>query len=240
MVTRRRRGYSLLEMVVAMAVFGMFLFIVTALTMSLNRSEKKWPVNLMKHPQVAAVMARLRRDVLDATPPYYGEATGAFKQTAQTLLLTVLEPGGTSRSIVWDFSIPGEAHRRAFLGDEQVSEWVARGIPSKFEILAADLGREPVGLRIQARDEHGALAIDQLLQPRATLPPSEKVDPEEEATPSAPPPMPPFPTETAAPVPTETAPTETAPTETAPTETISIDTSGLLPDHAQTQTDGER
>lgn len=225
MVTRRERGYSLLEMVVAMAIFGMFLFIVTALTMSLNRSEKKWPVNLMKQPQVATVMARLRRDVLDATPPYYGSSTGAFRQTPQTLLLTVLEPGGTSRAIVWDFTIAGEAHRRAFLGDEQVSEWVARGIPSNFAIRAfEEFGREPVGLRIQARDAHGALAIDQILQPRATLPPTSTIDPTDEE-----PAPPPVPAETAAPV----------PTGTAPTETISIDTSGLLPEAPETQTDGE-
>jgi prepilin-type N-terminal cleavage/methylation domain-containing protein len=220
-VTRRPRGYSLLEMVVAMAIFGMFLFMVTALTMSLNRSEKKWPVNLMKHPQVAAVMARLRRDVLDATPPYYGSSTGKFKQTEQTLLLTVLEPGGTSRDIVWDFSIPGEAHRRAFLGDQQVSEWVARGVPSTFEIQAfTEFSRKPVGLRIQAVDEHGALVIDQILQPRATLPPKKPV-PTPPPVP-VPPPIPTLPTDT-----TATA-TETAP----PTETSDIDIT-------ETETGGE-
>lgn len=161
-----------------MAIFGMFLFMITALTMSLNRSEKKWPVNLMKHPQVMAVLARLRRDVLDATPPYYPHQIGPFEQKPKTLLLTVLEPGGTSRAVVWDFSIAGEAHRRAFLADEQVSEWVARGVPANFAVVGyMEFDRDPVGLQIQAADEHGTLVIDQILQPRATRPPDENEEP---------------------------------------------------------------
>ena len=63
---RRARGYTLLELVIAMAIFGIFLMILTVLTAEMRNYEKKLPINFMKHPQVSAVVSRLRKDVLDA------------------------------------------------------------------------------------------------------------------------------------------------------------------------------
>jgi prepilin-type N-terminal cleavage/methylation domain-containing protein len=168
-VVTRERGYTLMEVVVALAVFGMFLFIVTMLTNEMRVAEKTWPVNFMKHPQVSAVVSRLRDDVLDATYPYYPESVGKFAQTPKTLLITVLESRGTSRDVVWDFSTPKEVHRRVFLGDEQISEWVARGVAPEFTIAELDENWKPYGMRLQAKDAKGKLAIDIILQPRATL-----------------------------------------------------------------------
>ena len=216
---RHTRGYSLIEVVIAMAVFGVFLFIVTTLTLSMRTSEKKWPVNYMKHPEVVAMIARLRKDVLDATPVYYPGSIGPYEQTPKTLLLTTITDG-KSQKVVWDFSTPGEATRRVFLGEQETSKWVARGMPAQFKItLFEDFGGRPYGMRIQAVDDKGALAIDQILQPRSTLMMEERND--EDVTPASTesvPPIPPLPvpippTETAPPAPTDTAPPSETTTE---------------------------
>ena len=63
---RRQRGFTLMEVVVTMAIFGVFLMIVGALTLEMRGNEKRYPVNFMQHPQVIAVLSRLKRDVQDS------------------------------------------------------------------------------------------------------------------------------------------------------------------------------
>ena len=67
MVRRTARGYTLMEVVVTMALFGVFLFIIVTLDSGDARNEKKWPVNFFAHPEVGSVLARIRRDVYDST-----------------------------------------------------------------------------------------------------------------------------------------------------------------------------
>jgi len=62
---KRQRGFTLMELVVTMAIFGVFLMIVGTLTLEMRGQEKRYPVNFMQHPQVVAVLSRMRRDVLD-------------------------------------------------------------------------------------------------------------------------------------------------------------------------------
>ena len=174
MVRRKRghqRGYSLLEMTVAMAIFSIFLGTLFVLTAELRRHEKRLPVNFMKHPQVVGVIARIRRDVLDAhgTKPYKNEHDG-YTMSSKTLIVETVDASGGTQIVVWDFSTQGEVLRRSYNAGI-ASDWRARGLPVNFtqnwEFDALKIGSGPYGVRIQSKDERGRLAIDQILQPRA-------------------------------------------------------------------------
>lgn len=166
----RRRGFTLIEIVVTLAVFGTFLFIIANLSWEMRAAAKRYPVNFMRNPQVASVLSRLRRDVLDAfgMNPYPGSSPdGAYSQSNKTLIIQTMVNGG-SQTVVWDFSRPGEVHRISWnVGIK--TEWVARGLPSDFaaNIDAVEVAGHPYGVRITASDSNGRLAIDQYLQPRA-------------------------------------------------------------------------
>ena len=173
MVTARRRmrGYTLLEVVIAMAVFGMFLLIVTTLTAQMSGFEKRMPIDFMSHPQVAAVIGRLRRDVEDvhgANP--YPSSFGGYVQTPQTLILETVQPSGGVQTIVWDFTAPGAVVRHA-TNVGITTDWTARGLPPAFSkdfaIDAVNIPGRPYGVRVTAHDQEGRIAIDQLFQPRA-------------------------------------------------------------------------
>ncbi len=169
MVKRRRmRGYSLMEVVVAMAVFGIFLMIVTILMLEMSKQEKRFPVNFMQNPQIIGVLGRLRRDVQDAyeNDPYLSELEG-YTQGSKTLIIRTIVNGGEQK-VIWDFTTPGEAHRISYNVGVK-SEWVARGLPPEFDvkIKSEEIPGRPYGARIQAKDKNGKLSIDQILQPRA-------------------------------------------------------------------------
>ena len=172
MVKRRSGGYSLLEVVVATAVLGIFLFALVALESEMRGWERRLPINFMKHPQIVSVLSRLRRDVLDlhVVPggKLYKEEHDGFTNSNKTLILESVQESGEVQTIVWDFSKPGEALRRSY--DVGVkSDWVARGLPSdlQLEIDSVLFAGHPYGVRIMAKDGKGNLAIDQILQPRA-------------------------------------------------------------------------
>src|SRR5213078_1375112 len=65
-VKRWQRGFSLIEMLVALAIFALFIATIGILTYEMYFVQKKWPVNYMTHPDVGGVVARVRRDVLDS------------------------------------------------------------------------------------------------------------------------------------------------------------------------------
>lgn len=172
MVTRGpQRGYTLLEVTIAMAIFGLFLSILAVLTVEMRGYEERLPVNFMRHPQVNAVVARLRRDVLDAhgSNPYRNAFQG-YTMSEKTLILESVQPNGSVQTIVWDFTTPGVVRRRSW-NVGVPSDWVARGLPPDFSsgivIDAVSIPGRPWGVRIIAKDKGGQTAIDQLLQPRA-------------------------------------------------------------------------
>jgi hypothetical protein len=174
---RKMRGYTLLEMTVLIAVFGVFLMIFFGLTAEMRGWEKRLPINFMKHPQVSAVMSRLRRDVSDAYIPFeksspYRKTFGTFEMGPQILIIDTLQTDGTKELAVWDFREPGVVHRHTYVGDAKRDTWTARGLPPSFGIdidaVRVRTGR-PWAVRITAKDEKGRLAIDQILQPRAHL-----------------------------------------------------------------------
>ena len=163
---RRELGYTLMEVVVAMAIFGIFLLITAQLTREMAGYEKRLPVNFLTHPQVSAVLSRLRKDVADATSPYYVDSYAMYTQSPTTLILYSLQPSGFAETIVWDFSTPGEARRRAFSVGAPTSSWLARGVPS-FRVADFPVDGHPDSVRVTAVDEHGHISIDQIFQPRS-------------------------------------------------------------------------
>jgi len=165
-MVKGERGYTLLEIVVALALFGVFLLIITQLTREMNGYERRLPINFMAHPQVGAVLARMRRDVSDATAPYYPDSCGTYSQSQKTLILYSLQSTGNAVTVVWDFTKPGEAHRLAYSVGSLTSNWVARGVPQSFTVTDFPIDGHPDSVRVQAREPIGILAIDQLFQPR--------------------------------------------------------------------------
>ena len=165
-MSRRERGYSLMEIVVVLAIFGVFLWIITILTADMRTWQKKMPVNFMTHPQITAVVSRLRRDVQNATRPYYRESYASYTMSANTLIIYTLQDRGTGETVVWDFSTEGEVTRRAFTDiSGATTVWTARGTPT-FAITDFPVPDHPDSVRIQAYDKDNKLAIDQIFQPR--------------------------------------------------------------------------
>lgn len=172
-IARRQRqlGFTLMEVTVAMSVFGIFLAIMFTLTAEMRMWEKRLPVNYMRNPQIINVVARMRRDVLDAygADPYYEEAYHGFEPSEKVLIMDTLHPTGTSETVVWDFREPGVVRRISFHGGIR-TQWAARGLPKQFSSVHLDAVEIPgraYGIRLKATDEKGQLAIDQILQPRA-------------------------------------------------------------------------
>lgn len=169
---RAQRGYTLMEIVVAMTIFLIFLATIFALTSDMRNYEKRLPVNFMKHPQVMAVLSRLRRDVIDGhgKSPYRDEFDG-YTASSQVLIVESVQQNGSVQTIVWDFREPGVARRRSYnVGN--ATDWWARGLPPDFASLKIDALKTGSGAawatRIIATDSEGRIAIDQILQPRAT------------------------------------------------------------------------
>jgi len=163
-VVKRERGYTMMEIVVTLAVFGIFLWIVVILTSEMHANEKRYPINYMAHPEVSAVMARMRKDIFDTM--FYRADWQGYQQSPQTLILYTLRQTGFAETVVWDFRTPGEAHRKGFNATEQTTDWVARGVPN-FQIgdFKLDTGQDAV--RITAIDDQNRLAIDEIFVPRA-------------------------------------------------------------------------
>lgn len=164
MVTRsRERGFTLMEVVVSLALFGIFIFIIAQLTAQMFGYERRLPVNFMAHPQVGALLSRLRRDVFDSVN--YPDSFNTYTQNPQTLILEVVLPTGFQETIVWDFSTKGEVHRKGFSVGNMTTDWIARGTP-QFKIKDFEIENHPDSVRIQAVDKGGRLSVDQIYQPR--------------------------------------------------------------------------
>ncbi|MEA2339882.1 MAG: hypothetical protein QOE82_3889 [Thermoanaerobaculia bacterium] len=160
--TRRARGYTLMEVVVVLAVFGVFLFIVVTMTAEMRRNEKKWPVNFFAHPEVGSVLARMRRDIYDSTALLDNFET--YSSSPVTLIVYTINQDGTAETVVWDFSKPHEVHRRAYKATLLSSEWMARGLPL-FVTLPESMPSGQQAVRVRALDGK-KLAIDELFVPR--------------------------------------------------------------------------
>lgn len=167
MVRPGQRGYTIIEVVYALAIFGVFLFMLTTMTEELRRQEKRYPIDFMQHPQITAVMSRLRRDVVDAFgPDPYPATFNEYRQSPETLIIYSILGTGFGQTIIWDFRKDGEARRTSYSVGNVVSDWVARGVP-QFEISTFDMPSGGYAVRVRARNSKGTLAIDQIFKPRS-------------------------------------------------------------------------
>jgi hypothetical protein len=162
-MVRRERGYSLIEITVTLALFGTFLIIIAILTAEMRRNEKRWPINFMTHPDVSAIVSRLRRDVYDSK--YFPDAWQSYTNEDQTPIIYTITPAGFGETIVWDFRTPGQVTRHAWTANQPQADWVARGTPT-FTTEKYDAPNGQTGIHVVAVDDKGKLAIDQILIPR--------------------------------------------------------------------------
>lgn len=166
---RRARGFTLVEVIVSMAVFGVVIAILAIMTAEMRAHQKRMPMNFMKHPQISAVLSRMRRDVQDAfsAQPYLKEHDG-YTMNERVLIIRSMQPTGGVQTVVWDFREPGIVRRKAY-NVGVATEWVARGVPTGFNVTidAVKVEDRPWGVRLIAVDEEKRVAIDQIFQPRA-------------------------------------------------------------------------
>jgi hypothetical protein len=124
----------------------------------------------MRHPQVSAVLSRMRRDIQDAygSTPYIDEHDGYTMDDPRVLIVEVQQPNGGVQQVVWDLREKGVVRRRAY-NVGVATDWFARGLPAdaEFDLDAVDIQGRPYGVRLKIKDGGGRLAIDQILQPRA-------------------------------------------------------------------------
>ena len=137
------------------------------LTSEMRAHQKRLPINFMRHPQISAVVSRMRRDVQDGfgSDPYKPNFDGYSMAEDKVIIVETVQPNGGVQTIIWDLREDGVARRRAY-NVGLVTEWIARGLPAIFDIDAVDIPGRPYGVRFTATDSEGRLAIDQILQPR--------------------------------------------------------------------------
>ena len=96
---KRSRGYSLIELVVAVAILGFLVFIMVALEREIVSWDRKTRLDLFTQPESAKVIHRFRKDVMDAKK-YHSGKLDDYEQSDTTLLLDLQD----DKSVVWDFS----------------------------------------------------------------------------------------------------------------------------------------
>ncbi|HUF18680.1 MAG TPA: prepilin-type N-terminal cleavage/methylation domain-containing protein [Thermoanaerobaculia bacterium] len=159
---RQSSGFSLVELTVTVAIFGVFLLILTGLATQMARFDRAFRLELMTHPQTMAVLSRVQRDVHASVA--YPSSHGEFEQNPRTLLLTLPGESGGAVTVIYDFSGDTEVRRLAFQGGISLPEWIARGTGS-YEISSYEMPDERVAVRLRGRDREGRLAVDQIYQP---------------------------------------------------------------------------
>jgi len=164
-VRSRASGFSLVELTVIVAVFGVLLLILVSLEREFVRYDRTVALGFLRHPEAEAVTARVRRDVLDAAG--YPSAFGSWVQSPRSLLLAAGPSFGESGKAVTVVYLFGEreVQRIVYSGERRVSNWAANGVP-EYRVSSYELPDGDVAVRLQAHDRKGELIVDQILRPR--------------------------------------------------------------------------
>jgi len=160
---RGTRGFTLVEMVVALAVFGVLILIMAVLEHHLAQVERRVKLDWFTHPELLAVVSRVRSDILESERVM--ESFGEWSEDASTLILSMGGEGSGRRVVVYDFSESGLARRYEFSGSSLDSTWTANGVP-RFEVGAYQFGSTGSGVALRALDQEGRLVIDRIFAPR--------------------------------------------------------------------------
>ncbi|HVR43785.1 MAG TPA: type II secretion system protein [Thermoanaerobaculia bacterium] len=155
---RRASGITLIELVVAMAIFSVFLLILTALGSQYQRFDRQVQFRWFLHPDDMAVIARLRRDVADSRG--YPVSFAGLTQTPSTLILS----HGSGRTVTWELGA-STAMRTEWTGQSKESTWVARATRA-FEIDAWELPDGKTAVRLTGRSTDGGIVVDRIITPR--------------------------------------------------------------------------
>jgi hypothetical protein len=157
-------GFSIVELLAAMVIFGVFLIVLVGLQREFLRYDGEMRVAFFTHPAPFSVLARLRRDILDSRG--YPESEGDWTQSTSTLLLDAAGDDGRPLVVVWDFSNPLLVKRIEREKGKSVSEWEARAVPAyRIGNWEAPDGR--IGVLVTATDGEGNVVVDQIVTPRA-------------------------------------------------------------------------
>ena len=157
-------GFSLVEMLASVVIFGIFLVVLVGLQREFLRFDGEMRVKLFTHPAPFSVLARLRRDILDSRG--YPATVGEWTQSPQTLLLDVIGDDDKPHVVVWDFSNHVIARRIELEDGARIAEWEARAVPYySIDNWEAPDGR--TGVLVTAKDGAGNVVVDQIVTPRA-------------------------------------------------------------------------
>jgi prepilin-type N-terminal cleavage/methylation domain-containing protein len=156
---RRESGYSLVELVVTTAVFGIFLMILVGLEGHFRKLDTSSRVELLAHPENISVLTRLRRDTFSSHG--YPASFAGHIQSPTTLILTK----AANVTVVWTFD-GHRARRSEYAGFAVSSAWVANAVP-RYAIGSYEMPDGAVAVRIRGYDRKGGLAVDEILTPRA-------------------------------------------------------------------------
>lgn len=155
---RRVPGFSLVELSVAVAIFGFFLLILAGLDGQLRRLDRSSRMELMTHPENIGVLTRLRRDALDSRG--YPAGFAGELQTPHSLILA-LDPPATA---VWKFD--GQvATRTEYSGSELRMRWRANGVP-RYKVSGYEMPDGSIAVRLVGRDGKDRLIVDEIFLPR--------------------------------------------------------------------------
>lgn len=147
------------EVVIALAIFGVLLLILTSLQMEFLRFDRDTNLRMFDHPQQLAVLERLRRDVQDSIS--YPLTWQEWVQSNSTLILRISE----NDVVVWSFE-EGLAERRSWSGQTPGESWRGLGVP-RFEVAASEAVPQRTGVRLQGFDQNEGLVFEQIVFPRA-------------------------------------------------------------------------
>lgn len=168
----RERGFSLIEMVVTVAIVGVLVMILVALQRELVLFDRSTRVDLFTQPNTSAVLHRVRRDVLDARN-YVDESYAGYEPGAKILMLDYppeQKGGEESYVVIWDFSEEGKAKRFEYVDEQKVSEW-STSAGATYEVGAYQMCAPgsgcfgPYFVRLIGTDSKGQMVVDERVAP---------------------------------------------------------------------------